>query len=68
MYKLRVENTCRCFIKGGFAEIQEFSTKEEVKKEAKHLIGVMRNTFCQKHEFVLSEQFGDFTIYIKPRS
>ena len=68
MYKVKVENVCRCFLKGGFSEIQEFSTKEDAKKEAEDMIGIMRSNFCQKHEFAINEQFGDFTIFIKPRT
>lgn len=67
-YKVKVQNVCRCFLKSGFGEESSFDTKEEAKKEAEYMIGVMRSTFCQKHEFALSEKFGDFTIYIKPRS
>ena len=66
-YKVNVQNTCRCFLKSGMSESNEFETKEEAQKEAEYMIGVMNSTFCQKHEFALSEQFGDFTIFIKPR-
>ena len=68
MYKVKVQNSCRCFLKSGFAENSEFATEAEAKKEAEYMIGIMRSTFCQKHEFALNEQFGDFTIFIKPRS
>ncbi len=68
MYKVTVQNTCRCFLKSGLGEVSEFATEEEAKKEAEYMIGVMRSSFCQKHEFAISEQFGDFTIFIKPRS
>lgn len=67
MYKVNVQNTCRCFLKSGMVESSEFDTKEEAQKEAEYMIGVMNSTFCQKHEFDLKEQFGDYTIYIKPR-
>ena len=67
-YKVKVQNVCRCFLKSGFGEQSEFSTKEEAQKEAEYMIGVMRSTFCQKHEFSLNETFGDYTIFIKPRS
>lgn len=68
MYKVKVENACRCFLKSGFAEASEFQTADEAKKEAEYMIGIMKSNFCQKHEFDLNEQFGDFTIFIKPRS
>ena len=68
MYKVKVENTCRCFLKSGFAETQEFDSKEKAQEEAQYMIGIMKSNFCQKHEFALNEQFGDYTIFIKPRS
>ena len=67
MYKVKVQNVCSCFLKSGFAESSEFETKEDAKKEAEYMMGIMKANFCQKHEFALSEQFGDFTIFIKPR-
>ena len=67
MYKVSVLNSCKCFLKSGMAEFQEFETQDEAQREAEHMIGIMRDTFCAKHEFDLKEQFGDYTIYIKPR-
>lgn len=68
MYKVKVENACRCFLRSGFAEMQEFSSKDEAKGEAESMIKIMESNFCKKHEFSINEQFGDFTIYIKPRA
>jgi len=68
VYKIRVQNPCRCFLKSGFSEVLEFDNKDEAKKEAESMIKIMKSNFCQKHEFDLNEQFGDFTIFIKPRS
>ena len=67
MYKVKVQNACSCFLKSGFPETSEFSIQDEAKKEAEYMLGIMKSNFCQKHEFSLSEQFGDFTIFIKPR-
>jgi len=67
-YKVNVQNACRCFLKSGMSESIEFDTKDEAKKEAEYMIGIMNSTFCQKHTFMLNEQFGDFTIFIKERS
>lgn len=67
MHKVKVENSCSCFLKSGMAEVQEFETKDEAKKEAESMLGSMQDKFCKKHEFSMNEQFGDFTIYIKPR-
>ena len=68
MYKVKVENTCSCFLKSGMVESQEFENKDDAKSEAEYMINIMRSNFCQKHEFALNEQFGDYTIFIKPRT
>jgi len=68
MYKVNVQNPCSCFVKNGFVENQDFETKEEAKQEAESLMKTMETKFCQKHEFSMIEKFGDYTIYIKPRS
>ena len=67
MYKVKVENSCSCFLKSGMSEMLEFKTKEEAQIEAKKMIEKMQNNFCKKHEFFMSEQFGDFIIYIRSR-
>lgn len=67
MYKVKVENICSCFLKSGLVESQEFENKDDAKSEAEYMINIMSSNFCQKHEFALNEQFGDFTIFIKPR-
>lgn len=68
MYKVNVPNTCSCFLKSGMAESQEFATKEEAQKEAERMVSTMQDKFCKKHEFSTNEQFGDFTVFIKPRA
>lgn len=68
MYKVSVQNACSCLLKSGMAEVLEFDTEELAQKEANDMLEKMQNTFCKKHDFSLSEKFGDYTIYIKPRS
>lgn len=67
MYKIKVENACSCFLRSGMAEVLDFPTEEAAQKEAKIILDKMKNSFCQKHDFSMTEKFGDFTIYIKPR-
>ncbi len=67
MYKVKVTSPCSCFVKNGLNDFQDFSTKEEAKKEAQSLLHTMQTTFCAKHEFSMLEQFGSFTIMTKPR-
>ena len=68
MYKVNVENPCSCFFKSGLCEVLEFENKIEAKKEADRVLEAMQSSFCHKHEFSLSERFGDFTISTKLRS
>ena len=67
MYNVSVQNQCSCFIKSGLAQTQTFDTKEEAKQKAIEFVEHMSNKFCQKHEFSMSERFGDFSVFIKPR-
>lgn len=66
-YKVNVENPCSCFFKSGMVDMQKFESQEDAKKEAEDMLRVMNSTFCNKHTFVMTEQFGDYTIYIRPR-
>ncbi len=66
MYKLKITNPCRCFLKRGMAEELEFDSKEEAKVEAEATLALMQKEFCKKHNFSLSERFGDYTITISP--
>ena len=68
MYRVEVKNPCKCFFKSGFPEVQRFSDKEEAKEEAERMLSHMQNNFCHKHEFSLTESFGNQTIFIRPRS
>jgi hypothetical protein len=62
-----VPYTCKCFLKSGLPEKSEYDSETEAKKEALKMTEQMNNTFCHKHEFVLTEQFGDFTITMRAR-
>ncbi len=67
MYKIKIQNTCRCFIKSGIPKVFECETQEEAQKEAEKITQKMNSSFCHQHEFFLSELFGDFTISMKTR-
>ncbi|MCF6329929.1 MAG: hypothetical protein L3I99_00080 [Sulfurimonas sp.] len=66
-YKVKVQNACRCFLKSGLVEVNDFKSKDDAKNEAQMMIQHMQDNFCKKHEFAMNEQFGDYTIVIKPR-
>lgn len=68
MYSVDVKNACRCFIRDGMAEHQEFSSKDEAKQEAEEMLSYMQKNFCKKHEFHLIERYGNFVIDIRPRA
>ena len=67
MYKITVPYTCKCFLKSGLPERSEYESEKEAKEEAQKMAQRMNDTFCHKHEFVLTEQFGDFTITMRAR-
>ena len=66
VYKVTVQNPCSCFVKRGFAEVQEFQAKDDAKVQVQSMLKEMQDTFCKKHKFQLIEQFGDYTILIQP--
>lgn len=68
MYKVKVYNSCSCMIKSGMADILEFATEDEAKIQAQNMLEKMQSRFCNKHDFVLNEKFGDYELYIRPRS
>ena len=67
MYKVKVENSCRCFLRNGLPEEQSFSTKEEAEAEAESLLKLMQSTFCKKHDFHLSKSASGFKVTIQDR-
>ncbi|MDB2562682.1 hypothetical protein N9X61_03665 [Sulfurimonas sp.] len=67
MYKVKVHNSCSCMIKSGMAEVLEFDTEDEAKKEAEKMLAKMKDSFCKKHDFVLNEKFGDYELFIRAR-
>lgn len=66
-YRLDVKNPCRCFLRDAGVESQTFDTKEEAREAAEELRDHMQKTYCKKHQFILTELAGNFTITIQPR-
>lgn len=66
-YFLEVKNPCRCFIKEGGVEFQEFDSSKECEEEAEALLEHMEKTYCKKHQFRLAKGFAGCTIHITPR-
>ena len=67
MYRVEVKNACKCFLRSGNVEMQSFASRQEAKEEAERMLEEMQTKFCKKHDFVLSEIVGNYTITIKPR-
>ncbi len=68
MYSLDVKNACRCFLRDGMSEHEEFSTKDEAKVAAESMLSHMQDNFCKKHKFMLDEKYGSYVISIVDRN
>ncbi|MCX6073790.1 MAG: hypothetical protein NTY39_05675 [Campylobacterales bacterium] len=67
VYRVEVKNPCRCFMRDGGVEQQHFSTSNDAKEEAERLLERMEKNYCKKHQFVLTQMAGNYTITIAPR-
>ncbi|MDD5717566.1 MAG: hypothetical protein PHW64_07155 [Sulfuricurvum sp.] len=67
MYKVEVKNPCRCFLRSGMAEHQNFANLDEAKEEAYKMAEQMQKDFCKKHDFVVMQTGLTFSISIVPR-
>lgn len=67
MYKVIVNNACRCFFKSGLPERQQFDTKEAALAEAEALKDEMERSFCKKHNFFVQNVGTTFTVNIVNR-
>ncbi len=61
-FDVSVENPCNCYLKSGFSQRYEFKTKDEAKKDADYILGIMKSNFCQKHKFLITEKENGFVI------
>jgi hypothetical protein len=64
MYTIHVEKECGCFKKSEFENNKTFNTEADAKLQAGLMITHMNTKFCQKHEFVLSQNDKKFTIEV----
>jgi len=62
MYKIIASFKCGCFSKSSFAEETVFDSKEEALQTAKQMLDFMKNEFCGKHTFSMSEHGNNFII------
>ncbi|MFA6145318.1 MAG: hypothetical protein WCW84_07500 [Sulfurimonas sp.] len=66
-YKVEVKNPCRCFMRDGEIEQQQFATHSDAEQEAERLLAQMEKNYCKKHQFILTQLAGNYTITIAPR-
>ena len=62
MYTVTMQTQCGCFKRSDFSPVQSFENKDEALIEAQEMAGDMNDTFCQKHNFVVTEEGNDFLI------
>lgn len=67
-YRLEVKNPCSCFKRDGGVESQTFDSALDAKEEAEALHARMEKNYCKKHQFVLTNMAGNYTITIQPRA
>ncbi|NOQ31084.1 MAG: hypothetical protein GQ570_08190 [Helicobacteraceae bacterium] len=66
MAKVEVQNACRCFLRSGMVETQNFDSSLEAKEEAERMVATMKKDFCKKHDFIIQSLGENFKIMIKP--
>ena len=63
MITVEMEKQCGCFKRSDFQAVQTFNNKDEALLAASQMCSDMNETFCQKHNFKVTEN-GD-TLVIK---
>ena len=64
MFTINVEKECGCFRKSEFENNKSFSSKDDALLQAQLMVNHMNTKFCQKHDFVLSEEGENFKIAV----
>lgn len=65
-YTVEVKNPCRCFLRSGMGERENFESIDEAKAHAEKMVAQMERDFCKKHNFVLVQNILGYTINIVP--
>ncbi|NWF65944.1 MAG: hypothetical protein HXX81_00575 [Campylobacterales bacterium] len=61
MYKVIVENPCRCFLRSGLSDEFDFSSPFEAQMKADELKDEMQKNFCKKHSFRVEKSYDGKT-------
>lgn len=64
MYEINVTKECGCFKKSIYDNNSSFSSKDDALLQAQLMVRHMNDKFCQKHNFLLSEDGKTFTIFV----
>lgn len=67
MYFVTIENPCRCCLRSGLPEQQQFANRADAKSEAEALQAEMKAKFCKKHDFFVERAPNGFKVAIRER-
>jgi len=67
MFTVNIDKECGCFKKSDLENNKSFDNKDDALIEAKNMVTHMNDEFCQKHEFVFSEDGQNFQIAMSER-
>lgn len=65
MFTVKIEKECGCFKRSGMESTKTFENKDDAMIEAKAWAEEMNETFCQKHNFTISEEGTDLIIKVE---
>ncbi len=68
MFTINIDKECGCFKKSDFENNKGFENKDDALIEALNMVNHMNKEFCQKHEFVFSEDGQNFQIAMNDRA
>ena len=62
MYKILIQDKCKCFLNSNLNGSFEFSSKDDALFKAIEIKNIMNKTFCKKHNFQIQEIFNNLVI------
>jgi len=68
MFTITVDKECGCFQKSDLTNHTQIASKDDALMVGQEMVGHMNENFCQKHEFVLSEEGSNFSIRVDERA
>ncbi len=68
MFTINIEKECGCFKKSDLENNQSFEDKDDALIEAMNMVNFMNEEFCQKHDFIFSEDGHNFQIAVNEKA